>query len=197
MDKDVKITLSLFLTWLVFGLFNLFGQPQAFVPPIIVDGLMVVGLGIYFCFPFRKNHFYVALLLFPLIILLLSSYELGWIHLNTASLEIVVIFCFLFPIQLIIGAISILKKQSILFWSVLLISIFNLITMITGYYELFSPQSYLPFSIHIASGVLSLLSIITIVKNNLDFETLKRILLLILLNMIFDIGNYLALLVLR
>ncbi len=90
MDKDKKITLSLFLTWVVFGLFNLFGQPAAFVPPIIVDGLIVAGLGIYFCFPFQKNFFHPAILCFTLFVFHLSAMELGWLNISMTSVVIAI-----------------------------------------------------------------------------------------------------------
>jgi hypothetical protein len=193
MDRDKKITLSLFLTWVVFGLFNLFGQPQAFVPLIIIDGLMVTGLGIYFLLPFRKNTFYFALIVFTVFMAILSLIETNWINITSFWKYFISLSGLLFCALLSLGGIYFFRKNPFLFSITLLISLF----LAAGFYILISNNNspiFTAFYLYFAAGILSLAGILIHDKKDEISESLHRLLLVFTLNFLFDIGNYLALL---
>lgn len=193
MDRDKKITLSLFLTWVVFGLFNLFGQPQAFVPLIIVDGLMVTGLGIYFLFPFKKNPFYFALAIFTIFMFILSLIETNWININLFWKYFISISGIAFCSLLLLGSIFYFKINKFLFSLNILISFL----LIMGFYFLITNNESFIFSafrLYTAAGLLTLGGVILNKQKDDVSVSLNRLLLVFSLNFLFDLGNYLALL---
>lgn len=194
MDRDKKITLSLFLTWVVFGLFNLFGQPEAFVPPIIVDGLIVAGLGIYFFFPYQKNFFHPPILCFTLFVLHLSAMELGWLSISMTSVVIAISINILFITYLILGAFSILKKDRLIAIILFIIILSHTISMCLALFEFFPIGKFMPIIVYSITGISAMLSIFLLKNEFPVYNSLKRLYLLLILHFIFDIGNYLALL---
>lgn len=194
MDKDKKITLSLFLTWVVFGLYNLFGQPEAFVPPIIVDGLIIAGLGFYFFFPYQKNFFHPAILCFTLFVLHLSAMELGWMNITMTSVVIAIAINVLFITYLILGAFSILKLDRLIAIIMIVIILSHSISISIALFDFFPIGKYMPMVIYSITGFSAIISIL-LLKNDLpQNESLKRLYLLLILHFTFDIGNFLALL---
>lgn len=194
MDRDKKITLSLFLTWVVFGLFNLFGQPQAFVPPIMMDGLMVAGLGLYFCFPYRKNYFYPALITYTVNILLLSAMEIGWLENSLINLIIIVCIFILTIVYLSIGAFSLFQRYRKIAYILFLVIFFHSVNIILAVFYQIDTGKYFEFIIYSFTGLCTIVSLYLISTIDTETETLKRFYLLFLLGYLFDIGNYLALL---
>jgi hypothetical protein len=194
MGRDKKITLSLFLTWVVFGLFNLFGQPEAFVPPIIVDGLIVAGLGIYFCFPFQKNFFHPAILCFTLFVFQLSVMELGWLNISMTSIVIAISINILFITYLILGAFSILKKDKLIAIILFVIILSHSISICFALFDFFAIGKFMPIIVYSITGIAAMISIFLLKNEFPSYNSLNRLYLLIILHFIFDIGNYLALL---
>ena len=193
MDRDKKITLSLFLTWIVFGLFNLFGQPQAFVPLILVDGLMVVGLGIYFCFPFRKNLFYPGLIIFSAFIFLLSLIELNWISPTMEVKTNSIFLCFGFSLIFFLAAIQNYGLNRLYFTIGMLISFCFTISFALAFFTTIAKLSN-PIYVYVAGGLLCLFVVIFNKDQHPTSITFNRVVLVLLLHFLFDIGNYLALL---
>jgi len=194
MDKDKKITLSLFLTWVVFGLFNLFGQPEAFVPPIIVDGLIITGLGIYFLLPIERNYFHSAILCFTIFILFLSSMELGWIEINMTNAVIGLCISILFIVYLLLGAISIFKIDKLISYILILILISHSISITLAVFQIFPFGKYIAIIIYGFTAISAAYSLFLMKNDNPAMNSLKRLYLIIILHFAFDIGNYLALL---
>lgn len=194
MNRDKKITLSLFLTWVVFGLFNLFGQPEAFVPPIIVDGLIITGLGIYFCFPFQKNFFHSAILCFTLFVLHLSAMELGWLNISLTSFVIAISINILFITYLILGAFSILKKDRLIAVILFVIILSHSISISLALFDFFPAGKFMPMIVYSLTGISAMISIFLMKNDFPGYNSLYRLYLLIILHFTFDIGNYLALL---
>lgn len=73
MRRSFKIALSAVLTYLVFGLFNWFGQPQRFVPPLFFDAVFLPLFGMYLIYISAGNR-----QRFPLIALSLSLALTGY-----------------------------------------------------------------------------------------------------------------------
>lgn len=195
MDRDKKITLSLFLTWVVFGLFNLFGQPQAFVPPIIVDGLIIGGLGLYFCFPIQKNHFYHALIAFTVFIFLLSAIELRYLEINLFTTVVAAGVNILFLTYFVFGTLHTYQEDKIVSRLSLIIIIFHTISVFTALTDFLPALVYFPpILVYCISGICSAMALF-LIKDQPEYnQTLKRIYLVMTLNFVFDIGNFLALL---
>jgi hypothetical protein len=194
MDKDKKITLSLFLTWVVFGLFNLFGQPEAFVPPIIVDGLMIAVLGVYFFFPYQKNFFHPAIICFTLFVLHLSAMELGWLDISMTSVVIAISINILFIMYLILGAFFILKENRLIAIILFIIILSHSLSISLALFDFYPMGRFMPMVVYSITGIASMISIL-LLKNDLPiYNSLKRIYLLLLLHFAFDMGNYFALL---
>lgn len=194
MDRDKKITLSLFLTWVVFGLFNLFGQPEAFVPPIIVDGLIIGGLGLYFCFPIQKNHFYPALIAFTVFIFLLSAVELGYLEINLFTTIIAAGINILFLTYFILGTLHTYQEDKIVSRLSFIIIIFHSISVFTAITQFLPGITYFPILVYCISGICSAMALF-LIKDQPEYnQTLKRIYLVMTLNFVFDIGNFFALL---
>lgn len=194
MDRDKKITLSLFLTWVVFGLFNLFGQPEAFVPPIIVDGVIIAGLGIYFLFPLRKNIFYPAIVCFTFFIAYLSLMELGWIEVTMTSAVIAICLNILFIVYLSIGFFQIIKSNKKISFLLAVVILSHSLSISLAIFHIFPAGNILPLLVYAITFLCAFISIpLLSVKSELT-DTLKRLYLLIILHFLFDIGNYLALL---
>lgn len=196
MDRDVKITLSLFLTWVVFGLNNLFGQPQAFVPPIIYDGLIIAGLGIYFMFPFKKNFFYLSIVVFSLFILVLSSIEIGWILLNDNWIILILILAFALSISLITATLLSYDRFNLLSIIGIVISTTFTLSFMYPIFPNLAINLPRPILLYLIGGICALIAIYMLTSEKKSNHEYKRILLLLFLNFIFDIGNYLALLAL-
>jgi hypothetical protein len=194
MDHDKKITLSLFLTWVVFGLFNLFGQPEAFVPPIIVDGLIIAGLGIYFLFPFQRNYFQASIICFTSFVLVLSIMELGWI--KTTNFTIIIASCIniLLIVYLMMGLFSIVKSDKKIVYLLLIIIITHSMSILIAIFNFLPDYTFLPMIIYSCSGIAAIASLLLIKNDDPTSISLKRFYLLISLHYFFDIGNYLALL---
>jgi hypothetical protein len=194
MDRDKKITLSLFLTWVVFGLFNLFGQPQAFVPPIIVDGLIIAGLGFYFFFPISRNYFHFAILCFTIFILFLSSMELGWIEITMTNAVIGLCINILFVVYLLLGAISLFTKEKLITFILIIIILSHSISITLALIQFFPFGKYLALIIYSITAFSAAFSLFLMKNENPILNSLKRLYLIIILHFAFDIGNYLALL---
>lgn len=194
MSSDQKITISLFLTWVVFGLFNLFGQPEAFVPPIIIDGLMVVGLGIYFLIPFNNVVFSYAILSFILIIFALSSLELNWIQPSLGYLILMGTFVVFTILFLFIGYLDWIRENKRIAYVGI---IFTLLLLFSFLMPLFPDATLVP---HQATIIYALLGIISFIQLYFSYKfhpnatQFIRFNLLYLLHFLFDMGNYLALL---
>ncbi len=56
MQRHFYLTLVAVLTYLVFGLSNLFGQAGHFIPPILLDSFFLAGLSLYFIFLTRLSR---------------------------------------------------------------------------------------------------------------------------------------------
>ncbi len=194
MDRDKKITLSLFLTWVVFGLFNLFGQPEAFVPPIIVDGLIIAGLGIYFLFPFQKNYFHAAIICFTTFVLFLSAMELGWMNTTTTTIILASSINILLITYLILGLFSIPKTDKRIIYLLIIIIITHSLSILLAIFDFLPDFTFFPMIIYSCTGIAALVSIFLLKNNDSQTTSLKRLYLLISLHYLFDIGNYLALL---
>lgn len=194
MDRDKKITLSLFLTWVVFGLFNLFGQPEAFVPPIIVDGLIIAGLGIYFFFPYQRNYFHAAIICFTSFVFVLSVMELGWIKTTTTTIIIASCINILLIVYLLMGLFSIVKSDKRIVYLLLMIIITHSMSILIAIFNFLPEYTFLPMIIYSSSGIAAITSLLLLRNNDPTTISLKRFYLLISLHYFFDIGNYLALL---
>lgn len=194
MSSDLKITISLFLTWVVFGLFNLFGQPEAFVPPIIIDGLMVVALGIYFLIPFKNVVFSYAILSFILIIFALSSLELNWIQPSLGYLILVGTFVVFTILFLLIGYLDWIRENK----RIAYIGItFTLLLLFSFLMPLFPDANLLPYQPTIIYALLGIISFIQLYFSNKFHPNATQFIrfnLVYLLHFLFDMGNYLALL---
>lgn len=194
MDRDKKITLSLFLTWVVFGLFNLFGQPEAFVPPIIVDGLIIAGLGLYFFFPIQKNFFHPAILCFSVFVLHLAAMELGWMDISMLSIVIAIAINILFITYLILGAFSIFKNDRLIGILLFIIILSHSLSISLALFDISPLGKFMPMFVYSITGISTMISVL-LLKNDLPvYDSLKRLYLLLILHFTFDIGNYLALL---
>ncbi|MBX7093872.1 MAG: hypothetical protein K1X56_04050 [Flavobacteriales bacterium] len=62
MRKSFKIAISALLTFVVFGIANLLGQPGKFIPPIYIDAIALTGIGIYFALQSQKDSERFALI---------------------------------------------------------------------------------------------------------------------------------------
>ncbi len=194
MDRDKKITLSLFLTWVVFGLFNLFGQPEAFVPPIIVDGVIIAGLGISFLFPIRKNIFYPAIACFTFFIALLSLMELGWVNVTMTTIIVAICLNILFILYLVIGFFQIVKSDKRIGFLLVGVILSHSLSIALALFRFLPEGNMMPLLVYAVTFIFAFISIPLLSIDSELTNTLKRLYLLIILHFLFDIGNYLALL---
>jgi len=68
MRFESKIAITGILTYVVYGLYNLFGQPQQFVPPLFFDYLFISVLSVIFLYKLKFNLDFVSILLIGLAI---------------------------------------------------------------------------------------------------------------------------------
>ena len=66
MRFESKIAITGILTYIVFGLYNLFGQPQQFIPPLYFDYLFLSVLSLIFLYRLKFNLDFMSILLIGL-----------------------------------------------------------------------------------------------------------------------------------
>lgn len=98
MRFESKIAVTGILTWVVFGLFNLFGQPGEFVPPLFFDYLFLCGLTIVFLYRLKPglDFFSITGLCFSLTIAGLIEYGIETVHPLAVTAIIVLVLSFIF-----------------------------------------------------------------------------------------------------
>ena len=105
MSSSEKIILTTVLTWLISGLFNLFGQPQFFLPPLPYSGYILAIVALIMFVQHRPHEFqntsYLLFTIYALICLSTTFYEM--FEINTLFFLLLALLIFeaiLFPIVL-------------------------------------------------------------------------------------------------
>lgn len=187
MNSSEKIILTTVLTWAIFGLFNLFGQPQFFLPPLPYNGyILALAAAIIYLqhkpHEFQKSGYYLFTV-YVLICICASFYEA--FEINALFFLLLIFFTF----ELVVFPIVLFKYKSLRLYFVthLIVYLFIIITFIL---------LLIPFSESDAGVYLYFLTGLMAFAGNLFFRKkgsiyIHNTLWLYVLGVFFDAGEYL------
>lgn len=208
MRPSFNLALKGILTYLVFGIAQLFGQTKAFLPPISFDAIFLAFCSIVFIWKIKKANDLIPLVLLGLSLILLSIVERLLINdpLDVSNDKKIGLFLtILSVIFLIVGTVmhtlSFLKKFLSIkasygkFWLGFIVLLFGFIlsqgiSMITG------QSSPILFYIYLTCGLFAGIVVWQQQKSTEPEEGKYRFILLFFLSVFFDFINYISLLLL-
>lgn len=119
MRFESKIAITGILTYLVYGLYNLFGQPQQFVPPLFFDYLFIAVLSVIFLYRLKFNIDFISILFIGL-----SITCAGLLETQVSSSFVLAIICLVtLPVAFILNGASVLMNFRSLKFSLRLITV--------------------------------------------------------------------------
>ena len=191
MNPLSRLALSLALIYPVFALFNLFGQPKAFLPPLYADHiLLLVFCGACIVKKLSPQERLLFILMF------ISIFLNGSVEINSATGYLDIsgrmqwILTLLSVFIIAIGSLLflVIRTKKIPFFTLftkMLWMTYCLLQLLI-FIDLFSNEMFL-FAVYIASGLLSLLAILLIKVKDVFHNGM---LLLITLLVYFDLFTY-------
>jgi hypothetical protein len=186
LNKSEKIILSTVLTWIIFGLFNLFGQPQYFLPPLPYNGIIIAVVAFILYLQHKdhnyQNYGYYLFTAFVLLCICAIFYEAYEVNTLFYTMILLIVFiAILFPIVLIKQI-----KYPAYFWTYLLLYT----TAITAFILMLIPfnESDAGIYIYFFTGLLGLAG--NIIFRNTGDKYIENTIWLYILTVFFDAGQY-------
>jgi hypothetical protein len=208
MRPSFNLALKGMLTYLVFGIANLFGQTKAFLPPISFDAIFLAFCSIVFVWKIKKTDELIPLILLGLSLILLSLVErflikdpLSDSNEKKIGLFLTILSVFFLVVGTLIHSMAFLKKFLSIkeaygrYWLGFIVLLYGfilsqVISMLTG------QTSQILFYIYLACGLFAGIVVWQQQKSSDPEEGKYRFILLFFLSVFFDFINYISLLLL-